>query len=223
LSHRPNDDPAAPLDDVSDPPDARSRGAAWRELPLLLVIALAIAIVLKTFVVQAFFIPSPSMEPALQRGDRVLVCRFCYRATDIQRGHVIVFADPAPGAAAERGLVGGLLHWLGEGIGVAQPEQEDFIKRVIGLPGDVIELRVGDLYRNGERVDEPYLHPDRDTRSYGPVTVPDGMLFVLGDNRLRSGDSRVPPEQGGVGFVPVDDVIGRAFVIVWPSGRWGGL
>jgi signal peptidase I len=94
---------------------------------------------------------------------------------------------------------------------------------VIGLPGDVVELRDGTLLVNGEAVEEPYLDPDVDTRPYGPVTVPDGMLFVLGDNRLRSGDSRLTPEQGGVGLVPEDRVIGEAFVIVWPPGRWGGL
>ncbi|MGZ4132818.1 MAG: signal peptidase I, partial [Actinomycetota bacterium] len=89
-------------------------------------------------------------------------------------------------------------------------------------PGDVIELRSGQLYRNGQEIPEPYLDPHRDTRSYGPVTVPDGMLFVLGDNRLVSGDSRFPPPTG-VGLVPEDKVIGKAFVIVWPPGRWGWL
>ncbi len=94
---------------------------------------------------------------------------------------------------------------------------------MIGLPGDIVELRRGELFVNGEEVSEPYLDPRVDTRAYGPVTVPDGMLFVLGDNRLRSGDSRLTPEQGGVGFVPEDKVIGQAFVIVWPPSRWGGL
>lgn len=198
------------------------RGKFWRELPILIVVALAIAIVVKTFLVQAFYIPSESMEPTLQRGDRVLVCRFCYRLSDIERGDVIVFADPDP-APHDRGPISSALRWLAEGIGVAQPEDEDFIKRVAGLPGDVLELRRGQLYVNGEPIEEPYLATDEDTRSYGPVTVPDGMLFVLGDNRLVSGDSRLEREEGGVGLVPVDRVIGRAFVIVWPPGRWGGL
>ena len=156
------------------------------------------------------------------RGDRVLVCRICYRIGDIHHGDVIVFSDPRPSPGQDRGPIGGFLHWLGEGLGVAQPQNEDFIKRVIGLPGDVIELRGGQLYRNGQAIPEPYLDPHRDTRSYGPVTVPDGMLFVLGDNRLVSGDSRFPPPTG-VGLVPEDKVIGKAFVIVWPPGRWGWL
>jgi signal peptidase I len=227
-------DPHADVADPSDPPrtteppepESRSdkdRSRFWRELPVLILIALVVAILIKTFLVQAFYIPSVSMVPTLQRGDRILVCRLCYRLGDIQRGDVIVFADPSPDPHADRGVVGGLLHWLGEGIGVAQPEDEDFIKRVVGLPGDTVELREGTLLVNNEEVEEPYLDPDLDTRSYGPVTVPSGMLFVLGDNRLRSGDSRFTPEEGGVGWVPEERVIGEAFVIVWPPGRWGGL
>ncbi len=193
-----------------------------RELPILIVAALVIALVIKTFLIQAFFIPSESMTPTLARGDRVLVCRICYMIGDPQRGDVIVFSDPNPDPHEDQGVVGGLLHWLGEGIGVAQPADEDFIKRVIGFPGDVIEIRRGTVIVNGEELDEPYLSPTPDTRAYGPERVPDGMLFVLGDNRLVSGDSRFQPP-GGVGFVPEDKVIGKAFVIIWPVGRWGGL
>jgi signal peptidase I len=91
---------------------------------------------------------------------------------------------------------------------------------VIGLPGDTIELRDGKLYRNGKHVAEPYLDPDRDTRPFGPITVPDGKLFVLGDNRLKSGDSRFKPPIG-LGYVPESAVIGKAFVKVWPLSRWG--
>jgi signal peptidase I len=220
----PTAEPSGETDPGSDAgADDRGGSSFWRELPVLVLVALVVAIVIKTFLVQAFYIPSVSMVPTLERGDRVLVCRLCYRFGDIERGDVIVFADPSPDPHADRGVVGGFLHWLGEGIGVARPEDEDFIKRVIGLPGDVVELRDGTLLVNGEAVEEPYLDPDVDTRPYGPVTVPDGMLFVLGDNRLRSGDSRLTPEQGGVGLVPEDRVIGEAFVIVWPPGRWGGL
>ena len=195
----------------------------WQEFPLLVVTALALAILIKTFLVQAFYIPSSSMEPTLLDGDRILVCRICMAFSDPTRGDVVVFADPTPGNEPSRGLVGGALHWLGEGIGVAQPDDEDFIKRVAGLPGDVIEISSkGELFRNGDRIREPYLDPGRDTRSFGPVTVPDGMLFVLGDNRLVSGDSRFEPPNG-VGMVPLDGVIGEAFVIVWPVSRWGGI
>lgn len=200
---------------------AGPRRSARRELPILLIIALSIAIVIKSFLVQAFFIPSVSMEPTLQPGDRILVCRIC-SVRDIQRGDVIVFADPDPGPAPERGVIGGALHWLGEAVGVAAPADEDFVKRVIGLPGDVVELGGGRLLVNGAVIDELYLDLVQDTSAYGPVSVPDGMLFVLGDNRTESGDSRFEPPRG-VGLVPQDAVIGTVFLRVWPPSRVGGL
>ncbi|HEX6130443.1 MAG TPA: signal peptidase I [Actinomycetota bacterium] len=202
-------------------PERRDAGF-WRELPVLIVAALLIAILIKTFLVQAFYIPSPSMEPTLVRGDRVLVCRICTRLGGVSRGDVIVFADPDPAPHEDDWFVRDALRWLAEGIGVAQPEDEDFIKRVIGLPGDVVEIRRGAVFVNGEPLDEPYLHRRADTRSFGLRTVPDGMLFVMGDNRLVSGDSRFPPPTG-VGLVPEDRVIGVAFVRVWPPPRWGGI
>lgn len=213
--------PSTSADHPSRPTEPRRR--FWSEFPVLVVLALALAIVIKSFLVQAFFIPSSSMEPGLLVGDRILVCRICLAFSDPSPGDVIVFTDPVRGNEPDRGLVGGVVHWLGEGIGVAQPDDADFIKRVAGLPGDVLELdRRGQLLRNGERVLEPYLAPPRDRRTFGPVTVPDGMLFVLGDNRLVSGDSRFEPPNG-VGLVPLDRVIGRAFVVVWPVSRWGGI
>jgi signal peptidase I len=200
--------------------ETRRKDRSWRELPLLIVAALAIAILIKTFLVQAFYIPSVSMTPTLERGDRILVCRICLRVDDIDRGDVVVFSDPNPSPDEDRGMVASTLRWLAEGIGVAQPEHEDYIKRVIGLPGDVVEIRHGVVYVNEEKLDEPYLDPDTDTRSFPAKKVPDGMLFVLGDNRLESGDSRFPPPSG-LGWVPEDRVIGEAFVIVYPPSRWG--
>ncbi len=212
--------PHAPTAPGADPPG--SSRSAWHELPVMLVIALVIAIVIKSFLVQAFFIPSPSMEPLLLKGDRILVCRICLRVSDIERGDVMVFSDPHPDARLDRGLVGGFLHWLGEGVGVAQPQDEDFIKRVAALPGQTWEIRDGGLYVDGNRVDEPYLKLPTDSASYGPETVPDGMLFMLGDNRLESGDSRFQPPQG-LGYVPIDTMIGQAFVTIWPPSRIGGI
>jgi signal peptidase I len=206
----------------ADPSSAERDRGFWHELPVLIVVALVIAILIKTFLVQAFYIPSGSMEPTLLPGDRVLVCRVCTHLNDVHRGDVIVFSDPDPAPDEGRGVIGGFLHWLGEGIGVAQPENPDFIKRVIGLPGDTVEIRSGTVYVNGERVDEPYLDPHQDDRSFGPTTVRGGMLYVLGDNRAHSGDSRFNPPEG-VGQVPIDKVIGKAFVIVWPPSRWGWL
>ena len=214
----------APKTAVADRPEAEKappakekseRSAFLRELPILILIAFGLAIVLKTFFVQAFYIPSGSMEPTLQPGDRVLVRKVLYEP---DRGDIIVFEDPEGRLGPDRGLVGGFLHWLSEGIGFARPEHEDFIKRVIGLPGETVEIRNGRLYVDGLRIEEPYLEGREDTRDYGPVKVPRGELFVLGDNRLNSNDSRF-----GLGFVPVDKVIGRAFVIVWPPSRMGWL
>lgn len=198
------------------------KGGFWREFPVLVVVALAIAILIKTFLIQAFYIPSPSMQPTLVKGDRVLVCRICTRLGEVDRGDVIVFADPNPSPGEGHGIVGGFLRWLGEGIGVAQPEDEDFIKRVVGLPGDNVEIKEGQLYVNGDPIAEPYLDNAADTRSFGPQTIPEGMLYVLGDNRLVSGDSRFPPPTG-VGLVPEDRVIGKAFVVVWPVSRWAWI
>ncbi len=208
-----------PLEDT-ERPEPPTRRSTWREVPILVGTALVLAILIKTFLVQAFYIPSPSMEPTLTRGDRILVCRVCLHLQDIHRGDVLVFSDPHPGNAPGRGAIEGFLHWLGEGIGVAQPADEDFIKRVAALPGETWEIKAGDLYVNGAKVDRPFLSPNLDTRSFGPETVPDGMLFMLGDNPLESGDSRFPPGEG-LGYVPIDKVIGKAFVIVWPPSRMG--
>jgi signal peptidase I len=186
-----------------------------RELPVLLPIALVLAILLKTLVVQAFSIPSGSMEPTLAPGDRVLVQKLVYGP---ERGDVIVFSDPKGRPGPDRGIVGGFFHWLSGALGVERPEHEDFIKRVIGLPGENVELRDGRLFIEGARVPEPYLGGPPDTRDYGPVEVPDDALFVLGDNRTNSNDSRF-----GLGFIALDKVIGRAFAIVWPPSRVGWI
>jgi signal peptidase I len=203
-------------------PGADAVAVALRELVPLVVTALVLAILIKSFLIQAFFIPSISMEPTLRPGDRIIVCRICKVFTDVTYGDVIVFSDPDPAPHEDRGVVGGFLKWLGEGIGVARPEDDDFIKRVVALEGDTWEMRRGVLFVNGSRVREPYVAAERDSRDFGPETVPDGMLFVLGDNRLHSGDSRFPPP-GGLGYIPQEKVIGEAFVIAWPLARIGGI
>jgi signal peptidase I len=224
--------PAVPPEDPAvDAADAGPSGAthrhrtssAAREFAFLTIAALAIAIVLKTLVVQAFYIPSVSMVPTLQVGDRILVNRLAYRLGDIERGDVVVFADPNPDGTHDRGIVGGLVHFLAQGIGVVRPDDDDFIKRVIGLPGEVIEMRRGTVYVDGVPLDEPYVNEqDPSTADLPPTSVPDGMLFVMGDNRNHSGDSRYQPP-AGLGFVPIDRVIGKAVVIIWPPSRVGGV
>jgi signal peptidase I len=197
------------------PAERAERGSFLRELPILFVVALAVAIVLKTLVVQAFFIPSSSMEPTLAPGDRILVQKVVYGP---DRGDVIVFSDPKGRPGPDRGIVGGFVHWLSSTLGIERPEHEDFIKRAIGLPGETVELRDGRLFVDGVQISEPYLRGAVDTRDYGPVRVPEGALFVLGDNRLNSNDSRF-----GLGFVPVDKVVGRAVAIVWSPSRVGWI
>jgi signal peptidase I len=183
--------------------------------------ALLIALLIKTFLVQAFFIPSPSMVPTLRPGDRILVNRLAYRFGDIRRGDVVVFTDPS--ATHDRGALSTVFHFLVEGIGVARPQDEDFVKRVIGLPGDTVEVATGGrVFVNGRQLDEPYLNTPTDSRAFGPVTVPPGELFVMGDNRLESADSRFPPPEG-LGYVPIDHVVGRASLIVWPPSRVGWI
>ena len=185
------------------------------ELPVLVILAFALALLLKTFVVQAFFIPSGSMEPTLMPGDRVLVQKLF---DEPHHGDIVVFENPNPEAHPDRGIIDGFFHWLSEGLGFARPEDEDFIKRVIGLPGDTVEIRRGELFVNGLKTRQPYLRRPLDTRDYGPKEVPPDSLFVLGDNRLNSNDSRF-----GLGFVPVDRVVGKAFVVIWPPSRLGWL
>jgi len=194
------------------------RGLAFlRELPFLLLVAFLLALLIKTFVVQAFYIPSESMEPTLNVGDRVLVNKIVYHLHPPRRGDVIVFADPNPEVRPHRNPLSAFWHWLTEGLGVSTSPEKDFIKRVIGLPGDVLECKGGKVFINGKPLDEPYIKV-KDDRPCGPYTIKPDTLFVMGDNRLNSRDSRY-----GLGAIPYDKVIGRAFVIIWPPSRVGWL
>jgi signal peptidase I len=186
------------------------------ELPILILTALILALIIKAFLFQAFFIPSGSMEPTLMPGDRVLVNKVPFYFHDPHRGEIIVFENPDPSADADRGVVGGFVHWLAQGLGFSTNPDEDFIKRVIGLPGDTVQAKDGYVYVNGQKLDEPYL--TQKTRDFDPVKVPPDSLFVMGDNRRASNDSRF-----GLGFVPIGKVVGKAFVKIWPPGRMGLL
>ncbi len=215
--------------------DGRARGASeapkphrsgglsfFQELPFLLLVAFVLALLIKTFLIQAFYIPSESMDPTLKVGDRVLVNKLPYHFHSPRRGDIIVFQDPNPTVQVHRNPVSAFFHWLGEGLGLSTSPDKDFIKRVIGLPGDTVEVRVvngvGVVYVNGKALREPYLSPIKETRPYGPTTVPAGDLFVMGDNRTNSNDSRY-----GLGFIPERKVVGRAFVIIWPPSRFRWL
>lgn len=186
-----------------------------KELPVLLLIAFVLAFLLRTFAVQVFYIPSSSMEPTLQINDRMLVEKITYRFREPRRGEVVVFegeqrASPSP----DRNAVAELVARVGQFIGIVPVNARDFVKRVIGLPGDRVRIdEDGTVFVNDVALDEPYVSND-DRRSFGEVTVPSGTLFVLGDNRPNSSDSRA-----SLGFVSLEDVVGRAVVIIWPPSH----
>lgn len=198
---------------------ARERSTAsrtLRELPVLFVVALTIAFLVKTFLAQAFYIPSGSMLPQLQLYDRVVVSKLAYRLHDPHRGDIVVFDAPNSRVgrqSPDRGPVGNVLHYVGERVGIVQPSTDEFIKRVIALPGESVEGRDGRILVNGRQLTEPYLLPGTATSTFGPITVPKGMLWVMGDNRGNSADSRV------FGPIKQDTVVGRAVVRVWPPSH----
>lgn len=197
----------------------------FAELPVLIIIAFVLALVLKTFLVQAFYIPSSSMEPTLEIGDRVLVNKLAYAFREPRRGEVIVFTErsSAPEAQPSENPIRRFLDSLSSGLGFARPNERDFIKRIIGLPGETVEMRDGVVYIDGEPIPEAptaeggYLS-SRDPSPFGPVTVPEGEYFMMGDNRPNSADSRY-----SMGTIPREDIIGRAFVVIWPLNRVGTL
>jgi signal peptidase I len=214
--------------------EERPQMPLWQEMPLLLVVAFCVAVLIRSFLVQAFYIPSSSMEQTLLVGDRVLVNKILYDVRPPARGEVIVFRgtdrwapenfDEEPGGMLDR-----IGETLGDLVGVSRPGEKDFIKRVIGLPGDRVECCTeGRVTVNGVAIDEPYINVDSSldvpptanvcgSRRFAEVVVPEGHLFVMGDNRAVSQDSRCQ------GTVPIENVIGRAFLIVWPGGRWDTL
>lgn len=177
----------------------RSRRRKLLEWPILIAVSLLAAFLVRTFVLQTFWIPSGSMEETLQIKDRVLVNKLSYRFGDIGRGDVVVFERPPS----------------------LNVDEDDLIKRVIGIPGDKLQIKDGKVVVNGEPQNEEYIDPacngvtqPTDRLGEKPVTVPDGDIFVMGDNRCQSYDSRF--------FGPIDEdlVVGRAMAVIWPLGHW---
>ncbi|MFT5222178.1 MAG: signal peptidase I [Glaciecola sp.] len=193
--------------------------AFLRELPMLLAVAFLLAFLLRTFVVQVFYIPSGSMIPTLEINDRIVVEKLTYLVREPVRGEVVVFAgDDAPENPNES-VVSKVVRGAGQFLGLVPANARDFVKRVIGLPGDTITIDAdGNVFVNDFQIEEPYKVEDR--RASGPFIVPEGKLFFLGDNRPQSSDSRVT---SGLGYVDLDHVVGRAMVIVWPFEHSGGL
>lgn len=218
----PEDDPDVLLEaDIAEQPSdieqsdgGRSETLAFlKELPFLIVGALIVAVIVKSFLIQVFWIPSGSMEETLQVGDRVIVNKLAYRLGDPSRGDVVVFE---PETFERESIVAKVSRNLFESVGLRTPES-DLIKRVIGLPGETVEIHDNTVYVDGVALDEPYLPAGLDMRDEGPWEVPQGHYFVMGDNRNSSNDSRV------FGAVVRRRIVGRAFSVVWPPGRWGGL
>jgi len=228
-----------PTQPAGTPPPKRSRWAFLRELPVLILIAFVLALMLKTFLVQAFYIPSESMEPTLYgcptcNGDRVLVNKLVWRFRSPQRGEVVVFI--AQHDDERRSFLSRVRSFLTEGLGVTTPKETDFIKRIIGLPGETIEVNARGVFItpvHGKRFKlfEPYIAraslsstlvpcgratdcPQGPVQR--PVKVPLGSYFVMGDNRDSSADSR-----SSLGPVKRSDFVGKAFVKIWPLGRIG--
>jgi signal peptidase I len=225
-----------------EPGTARGAGKPKRslrhqllELPVLILFAFIIAVLIKTFLAQAFFIPSGSMLPTLHLGDRVLVEKLSYRFGEPDRGDVIVFARSVLGQPVDLPWYDDVRVFLRELLGLPTGEEEDYIKRVVAAGGDVIRY-TGDPRRleiNGETVDEPYIQDGVDrlsgtftarncarfemARKNGGCVVPPDSVFVMGDNRNNSQDSRV------FGPIAENKIVGRAFVIIWPPGDFGGL
>ena len=180
--------------------------------------ALILTVLVKGFLIQAFYIPSRSMEPTLDVGDRVVVNRLAYRVGEPRHGQVVVFLRPTGAQPPEpSGPLSLLRRAVAEGLGSTPPGSEDLIKRVVGLPGEVVEGRDGHLFRNGRRVVEPYLPARSFTSNFGPVRLKPGHYWVMGDNRADSADSRV------FGEVPRSALVGRAVLTVWPAPHLGGL
>lgn len=193
-------------------PKDRGTLAFLRELPGLILIAFLLALVIKTFVIQAFFIPSRSMLPTLEVGDRVIVNKFVYDFGEPQRGDIIVFENPSL-VEPDRNPLAAFWQWLIEGLGVSADPNKDFIKRVIGLPGDTVEVKNGRVFVNGERIPEPYTSDQRDPSDFPPATVEPDHVFVMGDNRPNSQDSR------NIGPIPYEKIVGKAFLLLWPPSR----
>jgi signal peptidase I len=163
-------------------------------------------------VAQAFYIPSGSMEPQLEIGDRVLVSRTAYRLHDVHRGDIVVFPSPSSPPDDDPFLERTVKDLL-ESVAIRKPGDDELIKRVLGLPGETIGAVDGHVVIDGRRVDEPYLSDEVVTEDFGPISVPAGHVFVMGDNRGNSSDSRV------IGTVEIDTIVGRAIARIWPPDR----
>ncbi|HVL90434.1 MAG TPA: signal peptidase I [Actinomycetota bacterium] len=202
-------------------PTGKKQGSFFKELPILILIAFGLALLIKSFLIQAFYIPSESMVPTLNVGDRVLVNKVVYKMREPRRGEVIVFVGER--FQENRSFLQRVRDALTSGFGGKQGPERDFIKRIIGLPGETVEGVGGRVIVTPAgggasfALDEPYLAQPM-TQSFSAVTVPKGSYFVMGDNRGNSSDSR-----GALGSIKKGEIVGKAFVRVWPLSRFRRL
>lgn len=199
----------------SGTPEKPRRRSFLAELPGLLLTALIIAVVIKTFLVQPFWIPSESMLPTIEVNDRVMVNKLAYNWGQPQRGDVVVFRDPRE-EEVEESIPEAVVRSVLEAVGIRTRGRDDLIKRVIGLPGETVEVRDNHIVINGTPIEEPYL-PEVFMPDEPPISLGEGEVFVMGDNRNASFDSR------RFGPIPLDDLVGEAFVTIWPISHFGGF
>ncbi len=202
----------------------------WLDTLITMAVAVLIAVLVKTFLVQPFYIPSASMNPTLLQDDKILVSKLHPGVFDLERGDVIVFEDTAnwiPGDATDNPTLRVRFMMVLSLIGLApDPSQDHLVKRLIGMPGDhvVCESQGSQLQINGTVIDEPYINPETPACQVAfDVTVPEGHVWVMGDNRFASADSAYHEELGQDPFIAIDDITGKAQVVFWPIGRWSGL
>ena len=200
------------------------KGSFLRELPVIIIAALVVSIIVKTFLVHFFYIPSGSMENTLQVGDRIAVNKFGALFTDIKRGEVVVFSDPdkwlGNSAESEDSGIGAVVKTGLITVGVLpDPAKQYLIKRVIGVGGDKVVCcdKAGKVQVNGVSITEPYVFAgDKPSDVQFNVDIPKGFIWVMGDHRGASADSRFHPDSANNGMVPLSKVVGRAVFVVWP-------
>ena len=203
------------------------KGSLLRELPILVILALVVSLLIKSFLVQFFYIPTGSMENTLQIRDRVAVNRVPFIGNDISRGDVVVFRDPA-GWLPEASSVDGnkVTNAIREGlvlVGVVpNPAKQYLVKRVIGVAGDKVVAKDQVLTINGKPTNEPYIFAGNTPSDTDfNITVPEGKVWVMGDHRGASGDSRVHQDDVNNGMVPVEKITGRVVATIWPLSQIG--
>ena len=202
--------------DPQDEPEKDSGGSFLYELPGLLLAALVVAVLIKTFIVQPFYIPSGSMIPTLEVDDRVMVSKVNGLFGEIERGEILVFENPYR-VEEDESVPEAVVRSVLEALGIRTSPYDDLVKRVIALEGEEVEIIDNQVYIDGFAIDEPYLQPGTMMPDFGPQVIPDDHLFMMGDNRNSSSDGRV------FGPIPVDDVIGEAVLRIWPFDRLGGI